>query len=152
MSFTCIHQNTFKDLWSLFSSMSHISQHSTDSCFLRWVRCRHLDQPSCASLWIFDSFVAEASTKSLLTHYIVKIRMYVYWRLSCDVTALPLCLINTSSCKAFFLTWGYFCSIIHGSGIKTVDAMASPFQHHVQPASGQWRDTQQGASLGHPHI
>lgn len=46
--------------------------------------------------------------------------------------------MNTSSCKASFSTWGYFCSIMHGGGIKTVDAMASPFQCHVQAPDGQW--------------
>lgn len=35
--------------------------------------------------------------------------------------------MNTSSCKAFFFTWGYFCSIIHGSRIKTADVLAPPF-------------------------
>lgn len=46
--------------------------------------------------------------------------------------------MNTSSCKASFSTWGYFCSIMHGGGIKTVDAMASPFRCHVQAPGGQW--------------
>lgn len=46
--------------------------------------------------------------------------------------------MNTSSCKAFFSTSGYFCSIMHGGGIKTVDVMASPFQRHVQALGDQW--------------
>lgn len=47
--------------------------------------------------------------------------------------------MNTSSCKASLSTWGYFCSIMHGGGIKTVDAMASPFPCHMQAPGGQWR-------------
>lgn len=47
--------------------------------------------------------------------------------------------MNTSSCIASFSTWGYFCSIMHGGGIKTVDAMASPFQCHVHVRGSQWR-------------
>lgn len=47
--------------------------------------------------------------------------------------------MNTSSCKASFSTWGYFCSIMHGGRIKTVDAMASPFQSHVPASGSQWR-------------
>ena len=47
--------------------------------------------------------------------------------------------MNTSSCKASLSTWGYFCSIMHGGGIKTVDAMASPFRCHMQEPGGQWR-------------
>lgn len=39
--------------------------------------------------------------------------------------------MNTSSCKAFFSTWGYFCSIMHGGGIKTVDAMQPPLPFFV---------------------
>lgn len=36
--------------------------------------------------------------------------------------------MNTSSCKSSFSTWGYFCTIMHGGGIKTVEATVSPFQ------------------------
>jgi len=46
--------------------------------------------------------------------------------------------MNTSSCKASLSTWGYFCSIMHGGRIKTVDAVASPFLCHVQATSVQW--------------
>lgn len=72
----------------------------------------------------------------------------VLWTTSQCASALPLSsrtrfchdpFMNTSSCKASFSTWGYFCSIMHGGGIKTVDAMAFPFPSHVQGPGGQWR-------------
>ena len=64
--------------------------------------------------------------------------------------------MNTSSCKASFSTWGYFCSIMHGGRIKTVDAMAFPPDsvsraHTRRPMAWQC-GAQQGAPLGHPHI
>lgn len=58
----------------------------------------------------------------------------VFWTTSQCASALLL----SYSCKASFSTWGYFCSIMYGGGIKTVDAMASPFQCHVQAPGGKW--------------
>lgn len=63
--------------------------------------------------------------------------------------------MNTSSCKASFSTWGYFCSIMHGGGIKTVRRDGFPIlvsRACTRRPMACNCDTQQGAPLGHPHI
>lgn len=75
----------------------------------------------------------------------------VFWTTSQCASALLL----SSSCKASFSTWGYFCSIMYGGGIKTVDAMASPLSVSRAGTRRQMAcksGTQQGTPLGHPHI
>lgn len=51
----------------------------------------------------------------------------------------PMILLWTPPHAKLPSTSGDFCSIMHGGGIKTVDAMASPFQSHVWAPGRQWR-------------
>lgn len=64
----------------------------------------------------------------------------------------------SSSCKDSFFTWGYFCSIMYGAGIKTIAEVASLFPCLSLSRVGTRRQmacesgTQQGTPLGHPLI